>query len=431
MSDSTFTFLATSDLSSRIKGRSVLSKNYAPGTSVGWVPANIGITNTGHIAEDLPFGSSGDLRLLADDESIRQINGIPGVPDTQLVFSDIVKNDGEPWSCCPRTILKETIQELSEKFGLSMTASFEHEFSEKSLTTASHPFSFLRFLDHGEIGKTLVSVLEAAEIRPECWLPEYGKHQYEITMEPEKPLQAADNAVLIRELTKQVYRAAGKEITFSPVPFPGDAGTGVHIHFGLYGPAGEVVAYDPKAPGRLSSVAAKFNAGIIKYGRAMTAIFAPLSISYDRLKPNNWSTAKIFCGVENREALLRVCPTNEIGGKAPDKQFHFEFRGGDAGANPWLLLAALIKAGMEGIRQDLPPVDVVAGEVDFTDESLSFESLPDSLGSALQVLEGSDTVKSWFSKEFVETYIAVKRQELKDLEGKSFSEQCEVYSNVY
>ena len=431
MSESIFTFLATSDISSRIKGRSVLTKNYKIGESVGWVPANIGITNTGHIAEGLPYRSAGDLRLRADDESMRKISGIPETPDGQFVFADVVKTNGDAWSCCPRTILKDAIQELSEEFNLSMTVSFEHEFSEKGLTTPSHPFSYSRFLDHGEVGKTLVSVLESAGIRPETWLPEYGEHQYEITMEPEAPLRAADNAVLIRELTRQVYKSMGKDITFSPVPVPGGAGTGVHIHYGLYGPDGEAVAYAPDAPGRMSSLAGKFNAGIIKYGSALTAFFAPLPISYDRLKPNNWSTAKIFCGLENREALLRICPTNEIGGKSPAEQFHFEFRGGDAGANPWLLLAVLIKAGLEGIRQDLPPVEIITEEPDFDEENSSLQSLPESLSDALQLLEDSETVTSWFSNEFLQTYIAVKQQELNDLEGKSFAELCEVYSNVY
>lgn len=181
----------------------------------------------------------------------------------------------------------------------------------------------------------------------------------------------------------------------------------------------------------MSKIAAQFNAGIIKYAAPMTCLFAPLTVSYHRLKPNKWSVAQAFCGEQNREALVRICPTNEIGDRKPDKQFHFEFRGGDVGANPWVLMGIIIRAGMAGIAEDLAPVSVVVGESPSAEEVPDAQSLPSSLEEALTVFENNGVVRSWFSEAWVETFLKVKRDEIARLESKSIEEQCEVYANVY
>ena len=80
------TFVATSDLSAITKGRSMPSSLLEPGVTTGWVPANFGIGDSGHIADQIPFGSTGDLRLRPDHESAHVITGVPGRPDTRLVL---------------------------------------------------------------------------------------------------------------------------------------------------------------------------------------------------------------------------------------------------------------------------------------------------------------------------------------------------------
>ncbi|MGV0353938.1 glutamine synthetase [Corynebacterium confusum] len=426
-----FTFVATCDFSARTKGRAIHSKDFRPGASVGWVPANLGIGPLGHIVGGIPYGASGDLRLLADADSKTTISGVPDQADLEYCFSDVVNTDGTPWESCSRTFLKNTVAQLKNKHGITFTASFEHEFVERAATRFPHPFSYSNFLSAEPVSSTLFKILDRAGIEPECWLPEYAQHQYELTLKPTDPLRAADRALLLRDITCNVYEAFDKEVTFSPVPSAEAGGSGVHVHYGLYGENGEAISFDASRPGRVSDLAGRFNAGIIKYAPALTALFAPLTVSYLRLKPDNWSTARAFCGLQNRESLIRICPTNEINGKSPEKQLHFEFRGSDAGANPWILMGIILRAGLAGLDEGLAPVDIVEGDLDLEGKHAELPELPGTLGEALDLFESNEEVQSWFAAAWSETYLKVKRDEISELHGKSFEEQCEVYADVF
>lgn len=135
------TFVATSDLCAITKGRAVLTEDLKAGGSTGWVPANLGIGASGQIVDQIPFGSTGDLRLAPDPSTERVISGVPGRPDTAMVLADIVTTDGQPWACCPRTFLRESVRTLREEFGLTMESAFEHEFMALDVEDEHHPFS--------------------------------------------------------------------------------------------------------------------------------------------------------------------------------------------------------------------------------------------------------------------------------------------------
>lgn len=421
------TFVATSDLTGLTKGRVVPTGSMSTGTSTGWVPANFGIGVDGHIVEGIPFDSSGDLRLLPDPESVHQIRGVPGKPDLTVAIADVVHTDGAPWSCCTRTMLRDTVAALQDEFGLTSQVAFEHEFVDRDGTTPHHPFSWRNFRSAEPIGSHLVTAMTASGLEPENWLPEYGHHQYEVVVERAAPVAAADRALLLRDMVRDVFAAFDRRASFTPMPAPGETGAGVHIHFSLQAADGSNPLWDADAPGRLSELGGRFAAGILKYAPSLAAIFAPLAISYARLKPHNWSSAGVFLGVENREALLRICPTIEINGQDPVPQLHFEFRGGDIGANPWLLLAVVLRAGMEGLRQGLEPAEVVVGEP----SQAQITSLPGDLAQALDVFEQDEEVRSWLGADLVQTYLAVKRAELVAVAELSDEERCRFYADIY
>ncbi|WP_291277923.1 glutamine synthetase family protein [Galactobacter sp.] len=424
-------FVATSDAAGITRGRAMRSADFSDRTSLGWVPADLGIGPLGHIVDDIPYGSSGDLRLRPDLDSRTRIPAVGERPSFELVFADLVETDGSDWESCSRLWLKRAVEELREDFGLVCTAAFEHEFVEKTATVHPHPFSLREFRAAEPIGSEVMRVLSEAGCEPENWLPEYAEHQFEVTNRPADPLAAADRAILVRDLVADVYAAHQREVTFSPVPVAGAGGSGVHVHYGLYGTDGSNVSFDAARPGRVSEMAARFNAGIVKYGPEMTALFAPLTISYQRLAPHNWSTARAFCGVRNREALVRVPPTNELDGRDPAPQLHFEFRGSDIGANPWLLMGLLLKAGMQGLKENLPPVDVVEGELELEGVHADLASLPSSLEEALEALSNGSVVRSWLASNWVEVFLQLKREEIRQLSHRSAEEQCEVYARAY
>ncbi|MEJ1088752.1 glutamine synthetase family protein [Microbacterium sp. Mu-80] len=424
-------FIATTDIAARTKGRSMRLADFDERTSLGWVPANLGIGSLGHIVDDIPYGSSGDLRLKPDQSSHARVDGIPGRPALNVVFADLVNTDGSPWESCPRTFLRDTVDELREVFGITTRCSFEHEFMDVSASGDHHPFSLQAFRRAEPLGSELMSVLHRAGLEPETWLPEYGRHQYEITVAPTDPVGAADRAILVRDIVYDLFEAHGREASFAPVVAPGESGNGVHVHFGLDDADGNTLVYDPSRPGRLSELAGSFAAGIIKYGPAMAALFAPLATSYLRLAPHHWSTARAFLGLQNREALLRICPTNEIDGKDPSRQLHFEFRGGDIGANPWILLGMILRAGMQGLREGLEAPEVVEGELDLDGRHAHLAKLPRDLEQALEMLRADEVVSGWFSPAFLATFDAIKRDEFASVQARSLAEQCEVYTRVY
>ena len=153
-------------------------------------------------------------------------------------------------------------------------------------------------------------------------------------------------------------------------------------------------------------------------------------MSYQRLRPHNWSTAASFLGLQNREALLRIVPTKTK--SAEQTLVPAALRvpwWSTSGASPYLLLGILLKAGMEGLRQDLEPAEVVVGD---PDSSVSAEGqLPTSLREAIERLESDDVVREWFHPELLATYLAVKRAEIAEFGDLEPSQQCAAYRKFY
>lgn len=431
-------FIGTNDLVGITRGRSMqlLRLEQSLDSGCGWVPANLGIGAFGHIvAEGEVFGSTGDLRLIPDPSSRTIFSGDPNHQPLTVMLADIVKTDGSPWAACPRTFLRDAIRELSEVTGLRTFGAFEHEFFELTDKAAPAPFSLDAMLSGEPWGTNLVKAMDRAGLVPENWLPEYGANQWEMVVGPAYDIDMADRAVLMRDLIRYVSKGHGRPVTFAPLVDPDGSGSGVHLHVSLKTEAGVPATFDPNRPGRLSKVAGQFAAGILKHCRALAALTAPSVVSYQRLTPHRWSAGHAFLGERNREAMLRICPTVEISGKDPAAQFNIEYRVGDATSNPWIYLGAIIRAGLEGIRNEMEPPTVLDVEVDaLTQEerdAAGVRTLPSSLAEALDALIEDEVVYNWFDKEMMDTYLAIKREEIALFEGKTDAEICEAYSRVY
>ncbi|MFC9239997.1 glutamine synthetase [Streptomyces decoyicus] len=431
MDHNAVTFVATCDLAGQVRGRAMPSDDQAGvlRTGTGWVPANLAISSFGAIAPGHVFGSTGDLRLVPDPATGVDIPADGNRPGMRLYLADQTLPDGEPWPCCPRTFLRHALEELRERTGLEVTASVEHEFMLGGLPR-SHPFALQRLRDAEPFGSDLVRLLGQAGLEPENWLPEFGDGQFEITVRPSDALTAADRAVLLRELVHDLARRRGLPVTFAPIPDPAGVGNGVHIHLSLRDAAGRPVLHDPARPGGLSALGARFSAGILRHARALTAWTAPSPVSFLRLTPDRWSTGGVFLAERNREALLRICPTSRIGGGDPATQFNLEYRAADSTANPWLVLAVLVRAGLEGLTRgyDEP---VVWPEDTKESDLAEVAALPRSLEEALAALEADDIVRSWFDPRLLATQLSVKRYELAQLEGLDNEARARKVSDVY
>jgi glutamine synthetase len=195
------------------------------------------------------------------------------------------------------------------------------------------------------------------------------------------------------------------------------------------------VTYDPAEPFGVSRIAGQFAAGILRHLPALVAITAPAVVSYLRLAPHRWSAAYTNLGFRDREAGIRICPVVEKPGFDTAAQFNLEFRAADAAASPYLQLGAILRAGLQGIREDLPapaatetdPETMPANER----EARAIRRLPQSLAEALDALEADSIVRSWFPGTLLDVYLRHKRTEVKLLMELSEAEQCARYTAAY
>jgi glutamine synthetase len=431
------TFIATCDLVALTRGRSIRSTEYPErrATGVGWVPADLALTTFGDIASPNPFGSLGDLRLLPVDSARITLPAGGGRPATELVLADTVEPDGTPWACCPRTALVGAVAAL-ETAGIRIVASFEQEFSLAGLAGepgAASPFSIEAHRLAEPFGSEVVNRLADAGLEPETWLPEYGQAQYEITLKPTDPVTAADRAILVRALVRDLALAHGLRASFAPLRSPDGIGNGTHIHLSLWDSSGRPITIAPGGS-ELTSMAGSFGAGILEHAPALIAWTAPSVISSLRLAPHRWSAAAAFVGHQNREAMLRLCPLITLAGADPGASANVEYRAADATANPWLALAAILRAGLDGLVRRLPSPTIVDRELEAIDSSererLGIGTLPPDMESAHAALEADATAVAWFAPDLVATHLAIRRTELAILAVASAEERCQRYASV-
>lgn len=437
MSDHSLVTLVTTDHAGLTRGRALARAAYEADTSktCGWVPANFSLTPFGAIASPNPWGSAGDLRLRPDPAARFTCSPMGAATPLDFVISDVVNLDGSDFVACPRTILRQAIAALKAETGLSVTASFEHEFQFTDGAGEGAPFSLAKLRGMEEFADDLFRSLEEAGLGPENLLPEYGAHQFEVTVKPSDALAAADRAVALREILKEVARTHDRAITFSPKSAPDGVGNGLHIHLSLTDESGRPATYDAAGPGGLSERAARFAAGIVRHMRALVAFTACSAISGIRLQPHNWSSSYTWLGDRDRESSLRICPVVTMGGKTPDAQFNMEYRAADCTASPHLALAVLILAGLQGLRDNLPAAPVFSGDPDLLTpeerERLGLQRLPTSIGACLAALEADDTVRSWFDPLMIESYTGMKRMEDSLMAGLDEAERCARYAEIY
>jgi glutamine synthetase len=402
---------------------------------VGWVPANLSLTPFDVIADGNPWGSRGDLRLMPDPAARFRTDATGAATPLDFVMADVTELDGAPWSCCVRSQLKAAIAELRARTGLSVIAAFEQEMVlEAPGLQAAPAFSLQALRRTDPFGPRLAACFVQAGIAPENVLAEYGRDQFELTCAPAPALLAADHAVAIREITREVARNLGWRACFAPKPVPDAVGNGVHVHFSLHDASGPAT-YNPNRPGRLSAKAGAFCAGIIRHLPALVAFTAPSVPSYLRLQPHSWSSSFTWLGERDREATLRICPTVAIGGADPAAQFNLEYRAADAAASPYLVLTAIIRAGLAGIAGNLPDPPIVDDDPSVMGEKAraaqGLHRLPQSLAAALDALEADATVRGWFAPEFIATYVGMKRKEIATVASDDPAALCARYRAIY
>jgi glutamine synthetase len=437
--------LVCCDLGSIVRGRSLPRADLdAPlRTGVSWVPANHALTPLGPLAEPNPFGSTGDLRLLPDIATRVRVeagDGASGGSALELVLCDIVGTDGTPWECCPRRFLRDALDELESELGARLSSSFEHEFQllpapGSDRQAAALPFSLEAQRRAEPFAANVMGAVAEANLAPERFIAEYADSQFEIPVAPTDGLAGADCAVLIREVVREVARREGTRASFAPLLDPAQAGNGVHIHLSLLDASGRSLLYDAAAPGSLSELGGRFAAGILRHASALSALTAPSPVSGARLQPHRWSAGALCLAQQNREALLRLPPVLTLADADPATQLHIEYRGADAAANPYLALGAIVLAGVDGVRSQLPAPPILDRDPALLDAEdaarFGVGALPVGLSDALQALAEDEVARGWLSPLLYDAYTSIKRAELDAADGWDLEELCRRYAEIY
>jgi glutamine synthetase len=414
-------FVGSSDLSGHFRGKSFpladLPARLERG--VGLSPSNLFLSAFGPI-QATPFGTRGEVFLIPDPATRVRVPFTDGTTE-DFFLGDIKTLEGTPWPLCPRQVLRRALERLQRETGLRLLAAFEQEFTYSGAPGhPAQPYALDAYRRQGAYGETLLGALRQGGVVPDSFLAEYGPQQFEVTVAPALGLRAADDAVVTRELAQAVAFRFGQRVSFAPLAAPLGVTSGTHIHFSFVDENDRPVLLDEARPWQLSVAGARFVAGIQYHLPALCAVTAPSPPSYYRLRPHGWAPTLADVGVLDRGASLRICPaasTVDIERRA--RQFNVEFRVADATASPYLALAVLVQAGLDGIRE--------RREI----EREAPQALPDSLGAALDRLAALAAATDWLGAELLAAYLAFKRAEIAGLEHLNEAEICRRYAEVY
>ena len=221
-------------------------------------------------------------------------------------------------------------------------------------------------------------------------------------------VKAADGIMLYKYIVKNVAQKAGYTVTFMPKPIFGDNGSGMHVHQSLW-KDGTPLFYDKSGYAMLSETARYYIGGLLRHAPALLAFAAPTTNSYRRLVPGFEAPVNLVYSMRNRSACIRI-PTYSSSPAAR----RVEFRPPDPTANPYLAFAALLMAGLDGIRNKIeppPPADMDLYELE-PEEAAKIQSVPGSLYEVLDALEADHEfllVGDVFTQDVIDTWLEYKR----------------------
>jgi glutamine synthetase len=265
--------------------------------------------------------------------------------------------NGEPFEGDPRRILWRAEQQ-AEKMGYTLNAGPEMEFflfpdgsKGKHNLELDHTANYfdLEPLDKGEDARqSIVVTLQDMGFNIEASHHEAAPHQHEIDFRYDKAIRSADNVMTLKAGAKVIATQFGLQATFMPKPVFGINGSGMHVHLSLSDREGKNVFYDPTDDHQLSLIAKQFIAGILEHIKGITLLLNPTVNSYKRLVPHHEAPVNIAWSFANRSPLIRVPASRENGTR-------IELRSPDPSTNPYLAFAAILMAGLDGIKRNLTP----------------------------------------------------------------------------
>ena len=378
-----------------------------------------------------------DMRLLPDPNTFRIFpaeqmeRGLVG-----RMICDVKHPDGSSFEGCPRSCFKKVLVE-SEQMGYSFHVGLEVEFfifsqdSEGGATVSTRDsagYFDLAPVDKGEEARRdMVTLLEGMDLNIAAAHHEVAPGQHEIDLQMTSGLTAADNLATFKWVVRKMAREKGLHATFMPKPLFGINGSGLHMHQAFFSRDRNLFS-DPKADDGLSKVALQYIAGLLSHASGLSAITNPLVNSYKRLVPGHEAPTMVAWSETESGSLVRIPAARGV-------ETSCEIRMPDPSCNPYLALAVILNAGLDGIRNGSSPPPPVTKDV----FSMSIREkrhhrvseLPTNLLEAVQQAQKSKLIQNTLGKQIAKIYFQAKLQEWDRYTRQVHPWERESYLNVY
>lgn len=329
---------------------------------------------------------------------------------------DVYKPDGTSFEGDPRAILRKVIGE-AEAMGYTMNVGPECEFflfqtDEKgrpTLETHDNAGYFdLTPVDLGENARRdMVLNLEEMNFEIEASHHEVAPGQHEIDFKYADALTTADNIQTFKFVVRTIAQRHGLHATFMAKPVFGINGSGMHANQSLF-KNGENAFYDPKGELELSDDAYYYVGGLMKHARAIAAVTNPTVNSYKRLVPGYEAPVYVAWSAQNRSPLIRIPAKRGVSTRV-------ELRNPDPSCNPYLAIAVMLKAGLDGIKNKItPPAPVNRNIYEMTQaekDELGINSLPGSIEEAINELKNDSVITGALGSHAMDRFVEAKMME--------------------
>lgn len=379
-------------------------------SGMGAAPVWHVFTIDGGIAFTDSITTVGDMRLKIDIAGLRVLQGgqawAPG---------NLFEQDGAVSPACARSVLADVDGSLDEA-GYQALVGHELEFflvapDGSALETAAWvPYGATGLLDRSEFLDDLVSALTHAGVPVEQIHAEYGRNQFEFSLPPASPVQAADTVVLAKNIVGIAARAHGLQASFSPLPFPGTVGNGAHQHLSLH-KDGLPLFSGGSGPHGIAVEGGAAIGGIIAGLPDIQGFLTGSVLSGSRLAPGTWSGAYLCWGLENREAAVRFLKE----GESNPHGANVEVKIVDPSANVYLASAAILALALNGIRGGRRlPAEIPGDPGRLSDDDrrrANVRLLSDSPIAIIDTLDESPLARRLLGDAIVDATVAVRRYE--------------------
>lgn len=365
--------------------------------------------------EGMTDSEDSDLYLYPDLDSFTIFPWRPHQGKVARLICDLYTADGKPVKNDPRYVLKRTIKE-AEEMGYCFNVGPKCEFflfntddsGEPTMTANDNAGYFdLAPLDNGEnCRRDICLTLEEMGYVIESSHHEKAPGQHEIVFRYDNALTTADKIVTFRTVVKTLARRNGMHATFMPKPKADECGSGMHLVMSLE-KNGKNVFYS--ADGKLSQIGYKFIAGLLKYTSEMVCITNPIVNSYKRFVSGYDAPCYISWSENSKSLLIRIPTANK------PENTRIELRSPDSTANPYLAIAACLKAGLKGIKEniELPPaIDSNIYNMSAAEQkAMNGKMFPINLNEAVEIAKKSEFITELLGEDFKQKYLAEKKNE--------------------